>query len=44
MTALDAIHVAAAKALKCEEFITAEKPGKPLHKARGIKVSFLPTV
>jgi hypothetical protein len=28
----------------CEEFITAEKPGKPLHKARGIKVSFLPTV
>jgi hypothetical protein len=25
-------------------FITAEKPGKPLHKARGLKVSFLPTV
>ena len=22
----------------------AEKPGKPLHKARGLKVSFLPTV
>jgi len=26
------------------EFITAEKPGKPLHKARGLKVSFLPSV
>jgi len=36
-------HLVAA-ALKCEEFITAEKPGKPLHKARGLKVSFLPTV
>jgi predicted nucleic acid-binding protein len=44
LTAVDAIHVAAAKALKCDEFITAEKPGKPLHKARGIKVSFLPSV
>jgi hypothetical protein len=31
-------------ALKCDEFITAEKPGKPLHKARGLKVSFLPSV
>jgi predicted nucleic acid-binding protein len=44
LTAVDAIHVAAAKALECDEFITAEKPGKPLHKARGIKVCFLPTV
>ena len=26
------------------EFITAEKAGKPLHKARGLKVSFLPAV
>ena len=41
-TAVDAIHVAAAKALGCDEFITAEKPGKPLHKARGLKVCFLP--
>ena len=44
VAAVDAIHVAAAKALKRDEFITAEKPGKPLHKARGLKVSFLPTV
>jgi len=29
---------------ECDSFITAEKPGKPLHKARGLKVSFLPTV
>jgi predicted nucleic acid-binding protein len=44
LTTVDAIHVAAAKALKCDEFITAEKPGKPLPKARGLKVSFLPIV
>lgn len=44
LTAVDALHVAAAKAFKCDEFITAEKPGKPLHKTRGLKVRFLPTV
>ena len=44
LTAVDAFHVAAAKALACDEFITAEKPGKPLHKVRGLKVRFLPAV
>ncbi len=44
LTAVDAIHVAAAKALGCDEFITAEKPGKPLHKVRSLKVRFLPGV
>jgi predicted nucleic acid-binding protein len=44
LSAVDAIHVAAAKALSCDEFITAEKPGKPLHKVRGLKVRFLPSV
>lgn len=44
LTAVDAIHVAAAKALRCDEFITAEKPGKPLHKVRGLKVVYLPSV
>ncbi len=44
LTAMDAIHVAAAKALGCDEFITAEKPGKPLHKVRSLKVRFLPSV
>lgn len=43
LTAVDAIHVAAAKELGCDEFITAEKPGKPLHKVRGLKVVFLPS-
>jgi predicted nucleic acid-binding protein len=44
LTAVDAIHVAAAKALMCDEFITAEKPGKPPHKVRNLKVRFLPSV
>ncbi len=44
LTAVDAIHIAAAKALRCDEFITAEKPGKPLHRARGLRISYLPTV
>jgi len=44
LTAIDAIHVAAARALGCDEFVTAEKPGKPLHKARDLKVCFLPAV
>ena len=44
LTAVDAIHVAAAKALGCDEFITAEKPGKPLHKVRSLTVRFLPSV
>jgi predicted nucleic acid-binding protein len=43
-TVVDAIHVAAAKALKCDEFITAEKPGKPLHKVRSLRVRFFPSV
>ncbi len=38
------ILCAAAKAFKCDEFITAEKPDKRLHKARGLKVRSLPTV
>ena len=42
LSALDAIHVAAAKRLKADELITAERPGKPLHKVRGLKVCFLP--
>jgi len=44
LAAVDAIHVAAAKRLKADEFITAERPGKPLHKARGLLVRFLPNV
>ena len=42
LSAVDAIHVAAAKRLKADELVTAERPGKPLHKVRGLKVCFLP--
>jgi len=42
LSAVDAIHVAASKRLKADELITAEPPGKPLYKARGLRVSFLP--
>jgi hypothetical protein len=42
LSAVDAIHVAAAKRLNADELITAERPGKPLHKVRGLKVCFLP--
>jgi predicted nucleic acid-binding protein len=41
LNAVDAIHVAAARRLKAEEFVTGEKPGKPLHQIKGIKVRFL---
>ncbi len=44
LSAVDAIHVAAAKRLKADEFITAERPGKPLHKVRGLRVCFLPAL
>lgn len=36
--ALDALHVAAAISAKVDEFITTEKPGKPLHRVKGIRV------
>jgi predicted nucleic acid-binding protein len=41
LSAVDAIHVAAAKRLKADELVTAEKPGKPLHQVKGLKVLFL---
>ncbi len=42
LSAVDAIHVAAARSLRADEFITAEKPGKPLHKVKGLRVVYLP--
>ncbi len=36
--ALDALHVAAAISAEVDEFITTEKPGKPLHRVKGIRV------
>ncbi len=38
MAALDALHVAAAISAGAEEFITTEKPGKPLHRTTDIRV------
>ena len=38
LAAMDALHVAAALQADCAEFITDEKPGKPLYRVRGIKV------
>jgi hypothetical protein len=42
LSALDAIHVAAARRLRADELVTGEKPGKPLHQVKGLKVRFLP--
>ena len=39
LSAMDALHVAAAKAAKCDEFVTAEKPTKPLFRVAGITVT-----
>jgi predicted nucleic acid-binding protein len=44
LTAVDAIHVAAARQLGADELITGEKPGKPLHKVKGLKVVFMSQV
>ncbi|MFY9819848.1 MAG: hypothetical protein WAM82_00595 [Thermoanaerobaculia bacterium] len=38
LSALDALHVAAALAVGADELITSEKPGKPIHRVQGITV------
>ncbi|WP_242058310.1 hypothetical protein [Microcoleus sp. FACHB-SPT15] len=38
MSAIDALHVAAALSVNAEELITAEKPSKPMHRVTKIKV------
>jgi predicted nucleic acid-binding protein len=38
LSALDALHVAAALAVGADELITCEKPGRPVHRVRGITV------
>jgi hypothetical protein len=38
LAALDALHLAAAVSTGAEEFITTEKPGKPLYRATDIRV------
>jgi hypothetical protein len=41
LSALDALHVAAARAVGADELITSEKPGKPIHRVQGITVRTL---
>jgi len=41
LAALDALHVAAAHLLKADEFITTEKPGKPIYRTTLAKVCWL---
>ncbi len=44
IAAVDALHLAAAIRQGAEEFITAEKPGKPLFRVRGITVKSIHTL
>jgi hypothetical protein len=38
LSAVDALHVAAAKRRNCEELYTTERPEKPLFRATGIRI------
>lgn len=38
LSAIDALHVAAALSVNAEELITTEKPSKPMHRVTKIKV------
>lgn len=38
LSAMDALHIAAAQALEADEFITGEKPTSPLFRVSGIRV------
>ena len=43
MAAMDALHLAAAIQQGADEFITSEKPGKPMFRVRGIAVKSIHT-
>lgn len=38
LAALDALHVAAATVSDCDELVTTEKPGKPIHRVDAVRV------
>jgi predicted nucleic acid-binding protein len=44
LAAVDALHLAAAIRQGADEFITAEKPGKPMFRVRGITVKSIRTL
>lgn len=39
LSAMDALHIAAAKRAGCDEFVTAEKHTKPLFRVAGVQVT-----
>lgn len=39
LSAMDSLHIAAAKHAACDDFVTAEKPTKPLFRVTGIQVT-----
>jgi predicted nucleic acid-binding protein len=41
LSALDALHVAAAALSHCEEIVTTEKPFKPIHRFKAARVASL---
>jgi predicted nucleic acid-binding protein len=38
LTAVDALHIAAALSVRADEFITAERPTSPLSRVRGVQI------
>jgi predicted nucleic acid-binding protein len=41
LSAVDALHVAAALAIQADELVTTERPEKPIHRVAGLKVTSL---
>lgn len=41
LAAMDALHIAAAISVNAEEFITTEKPTKPMYRVTELKIVFL---
>jgi len=39
LSAMDAIHIVAAVEANCQELVTSEKPGKPIHRTKLVRVS-----
>lgn len=41
LSAMDALHLSAAHILEADEFVTTERPGKPLYRSTLVKVLYL---
>jgi predicted nucleic acid-binding protein len=44
LAAMDALHISAARLLDADQFVTTEKPGKPIHRVDGMQVIQLTAV